>query len=405
MLDISFLRENENTVARLLAKRDANVDLKNLFELDGAKRQALVEVEKLRHDLNEASKKQDKAAGKLIKETLKKAEQVLHEASEALYAVMVQMNNIPHESVPSSEDGTKTIDTWGELPKFDFKPKDHLELGQALDVIDIERAVKISGARFAMLKNELVDLEFALVGWVFDKLAKKGFTKILPPMLVREQAMFGTGFFPAEKSEIYKTDQDDLYLIGTAEVPLASYHAGEKIDVAKKPMKYAGFSSSFRREAGAYGKDTRGIIRLHQFDKVEMFVYADPQNSWEEFENLAAISKEIFEELRLPYRQVVINAGELGAPNAKKYDFEIWIPSQHEYRELASCSHDTDFQARRLNIKTTDGRFVHTLNDTALAIGRTIVAIVENYQKENGDIEMPSVLHPYLSFKTITKKA
>lgn len=402
MLDIKYIRDHKDEVVTQLKKRGKSVAVDELLKLDDALKAAMVEVENLRADRNKAADAKVTQKGKLIKEALKKTEQKLNEAQETFYAAMVQMDNIPHESVPSKEQGTQTIYTWGEQTKFDFKPKDHLELGEALDLIDMQRAAKMSGSRFAILKNELVDLEFALVRWVFDKLAKKGFKKMLPPMLVREQAMFGSGFFPAEKSEVYKTDQDDLYLIGTAEVPLASYHAGEKLDVSR-PIKYAGFSSCFRREAGTYGKDTRGIIRLHQFDKIEQFVYCDPETSWDEFEQLAQTSKEIFEELELPYRQVIINAGELSAPNAKKYDFEIWLPSQNAYRELASCSHDTDFQARRLNIKTIDGKYVHTLNNTALAIGRTIVAILENYQQEDGNVAMPKVLHGYLAFKEIKR--
>lgn len=403
MLDIKYIREHAAEVKKALAKKHTVFDVEKLLKLDDARKTALGEVETIRHKLNEAAKAKDQKQGKIIKEALKKAEERLGDTEHAFTDLAVQFHNIPHESVPSKDEGDQTVASWGEKPNFDFKPKDHLELGEALDVIDVKRAVKMSGARFAILKNELVDVEFALIQWVFDKLAKKGFSKMLPPMLVREQAMFGTGFFPTEKSEVYKTDQDDLYLIGTAEVPLASYHGDEKIDVSKGPIKYAGFSSSFRREAGAYGKDTRGIIRLHQFDKVEQFVYCDPKTSWDEFEQLAQTSKEIFEDLKLPYRQVVINAGELAAPNVKKYDFEIWIPSQNEYRELASCSNDTDFQARRLNIRTTSGAFVHTLNNTALAMGRTIVAILENYQQEDGSVKMPEALHKYLSFTEIKR--
>lgn len=400
MLDIKMIRENRSEVEKSVSKRGKSVDIDGLLKFDDERKSALVEVEKLRADRNKAADAKDHEKGKIIKEALKKAEEKLNAVQEALYAVMVTLDNIVHDSVPSADEGTQTIDTWGKPREFDFKVKDHLELGEALDLIDVERATKMSGARFAILKNEAVDLQFALVNWIFDKLSGKGFKKMLPPVLVREQAMFGTGFFPAEKSEVYKTDQDDLYLVGTAEVPLASYHAGEKIDVSKAPIKYAGFSSSFRREAGSYGKDSYGLIRVHQFDKVEMFVYCDPQMSWEEFESLAEISKEIFQELNLPYQQVAINAGELGAPNAKKYDFEIWMP-HYEYRELASCSHDTDFQARRLNIKTKDGKYVHTLNNTAIAIGRTIAAILENYQQADGSVKMPEVLHKYLDFKEI----
>ncbi|MFY9484689.1 MAG: serine--tRNA ligase [Patescibacteria group bacterium] len=407
MVDIKFIRDNTELVKKALAKKHTVFDVEKLLKLDEVRKAALAEVEAIRHKLNEAAKAKDQKEGKLIKEALKKAESRLQEAEHAFNNLAVQFHNIPHESVPSQDQGNKTVGTWGAEQNFDFKPKDHLELGEALDLIDVKRAAKVSGTRFGYLKNQAVELEFALIRWVFEKLTNKGFTLMVPPVLVREQAMFGTGFFPTEKEEYYKTATDDLYLAGTSEVPLASYHAQEVLNQNSLPMKYAGFSTSFRREAGSYGKDTRGIFRVHQFDKIEMFVYADPAKSWDEFEALSEISKEIFSELGLHFRQVVMSGGELGAPNAKKYDFEVWIPSYNDFRELASCSNDTDFQARRLDIKFRDKSgntsYVHTLNNTALAIGRTLVAIIEHYQQKDGSVKVPQVLHKYLSFTEIKK--
>ncbi len=301
------------------------------------------------------------------------------------------------------------IKKWGKPTVFDFEPKDHIELGKKLDIIDKKRAVKMSGARFTFLKNEAFSLQFGLVRYLEDKLSKLGYQPMVPPVMVKEQAMFGSGFFPAEKGEYYKTEEDDLYLVGTAEVPLASYHSEEILKKDKLPLKYMGYSSCFRREAGSYGKDTKGILRVHQFDKVEMFIYSTQEDSWEIYENeLAGISEEILQELKLPYQKVLMCGGDIGMPNAKKYDYEVWIPTQERYRETMSCSHDTDFQARRLNIryKDKDGKtkYVHTMNNTALAIGRTLIAILENNQNEDGSVTIPQVLRDYVNFSTIEIK-
>lgn len=407
MLDIKYLGENNMSVKNLLAKRGQGFDLDHLFKLDGEHKKALLDVENLRADRNKFASQKDQEKGRLVKEALKLAEEKLTNAEHGLNDAMARAPNVPHQSVPSKTAGDKVEKVYGEKPKFDFKPKDHLELGETLDIIDVKRASKVSGSRFAYLKNQAVFLEFGLVRWVFDKLAKKGFTPVIPPVLVKGDAMFGTGFFPAEPNEYFKMAQDDLYLAGTAEVPLAAYRANETFLEDKLPIKYAGFSSCFRREAGTYGKITHGLIRVHQFDKVEMFVFAHPEKSWKMFEELANISEEIYTQLGFHFRKVAINAGELGAPNAKKYDFEVWLPSQQRFLELASCSHDTDFQARRLNIrfrsKNGKSNFVHTLNNTAIAIGRALAVILENYQLSNGGVKIPKVLHPYLSFKEIKR--
>ena len=412
MLDIKFIRENLDKTKKALAKKGRDYDLEKILKLDDVKRDLQSRIEVLQAEANKLAKegqRSDRAVE--IKQMLKDLEPQLAEAKEALFNELAQIPNLPAEDVPQANEGDREEYKWGGIPKFDFEIKDHLALGESLDLIDMERAARVSGARFSYLKNEAVLLEFALINYLIEKLAKYGFKPMLVPDLVKEEAMFGTGFFPADKNEIYHVNpgEDDLYLIGTAEVPLASYHAGEILSDKELPIKYFGFSTCFRREAGSYGRDTRGIIRAHQFDKIEMFVYATPAQGWQIFEELYMINREIFEELGLPYHQININAGELGAPNAKKIDTEVWIPSQNTYRELTSCSNDTDYQARRLNCryKNQEGKteLVHTLNDTALAIGRTLVAIMENYQQADGSIKVPEVLQKYTGFKEIRKES
>ncbi|MBU1682926.1 serine--tRNA ligase, partial [Patescibacteria group bacterium] len=267
--------------------------------------------------------------------------------------------------------------------------------------IDMEAGARTSGSRFYFLKNELVLLEFALFNWLLAKYTKKRFTPVTVPMLVKEEMMYATGFFPAEKNEIYHVNpgEDDLYLVGTSEVPLAGLHMGTPVKMDELPKRYIGYSSCFRREAGSYGKDTRGILRVHQFDKMEMFSFCHPDKSWEEHELLLSIEEEILSELGLPYQVMNICGGDLGAPAAKKYDLEVWVPTQNKYRELTSCSNCTDFQARRGGIKFKDEtgtHFMHTLNGTALSSARTLIAILENFQQKDGSVKIPEVLHPYL---------
>jgi seryl-tRNA synthetase len=410
MLDIKYIRENLAEVKQALAKKHTTFELGRLIALDEKRQDLQKRVDLLRAQQNDLSKEKISVSrrlekGKKIKEMLKDLEGQLIEAQEAYLEEAAKIHNLPHESVPSKEAGNKVEKSWGERKDFSFEPKDHLELGEALDIIDMAKASQVSGTRFAYLKGKGALLEFAIINYLVDKLKEKDFIFLIPPVLVKERAMFGTGFFPTEKFEFYKIQGEDLYLAGTSEVPLASYHADE---VIKVPKKYAAFSSCFRKEAGSYGKDTRGIIRVHQFDKIEMFVFAQPEKSWEIFDELVAINEEIFQELKLPYRLINISGGELGAPNAKKIDGEVWIPSERKYRELTSCSNDTDFQARRLNIKFKDKdgvkKLVHTVNDTASAIGRTIVAILENYQKEDGLVEIPQILQKYTGFKKISQE-
>ena len=409
MLDIQFIRDNPDKVKENNKIRKCKVSVDAILDLDEKRRALISEIEKSRFELKASSKKKPskEEIEKLRKlgDEIKKQEEKLAPIELSLNDLLIQLPNITHKSVPEGKDdsGNVVVKTVGKKPKFDFEVKDHADLGADLDLIDVERGAKVSGSRFWYLKGDLVMLEFALIQYAMNFMREKGFIPMLPPMLVRERAMLGTGFFPAEKNEIYKVnaDEDDLYLVGTAEVPLASYHADEVIDVADKPLKYFGFSSCFRREAGTYGKDMKGILRGHQFDKVEMFVFCAEEQSWNIHEEILKIAEEFWQSLGIPYHVLNMCSGDIGSPNAKKYDIEGWFPGQNKYRELASCSNDTDFQARRLNIKYKDAegksKLVHTLNNTVCALGRTMIAIMENYQQKDGTIEIPEVLRPFMN--------
>jgi seryl-tRNA synthetase len=316
--------------------------------------------------------------------------------------VLPGLPNLPDASAPDgeTEEDAEVLREAGERPSFDFEPKDHLELGIALDVIDMEHAAQASGSRFAYLKRELVTIELALVQFALAKLGGYGFVPVVPPVLVREEPLFWTGFLPTDRAQIYELADDDLFLVGTSEVSLAALHADEIFEEAQLPLRYAGFSTCFRREAGAAGKDTRGIFRVHQFDKVEMFEFVHPDSSSDEHDRLLAIEEEILGELEIPYRVVNVAAGDLGASAAKKYDCEAWLPGQDRYRELTSCSNTTDYQARRLRARfRPEGggspQPVHTLNGTAVAVGRTLIAIMENHQRADGSIAIPEALHSF----------
>jgi seryl-tRNA synthetase len=325
------------------------------------------------------------------------------EAVEAdLERVAVSLPNLPDPEAPDgmTEEDAVLIREVGERPQFDFEPRDHLEIGTELGLIDMEAAAKLSGSRFAYLKGDLVLLELALVRFAIELVRAEGHEPVVPPVLVREEALEGTGFLPGDRDQIYEVPKDDLFLVGTSEVALAGLHAGEILEPGRLPLRYAGFSTCFRREAGAAGRDTRGIFRVHQFDKVEMFSFVEPSQSADEHERLLAIEERILGELEIPYRVVNIAAGDLGAPAAKKYDCEAWIPSQGRYRELTSCSNTTDYQARRLGCRyrPADGEpplSVHTLNGTAVAVGRTMIALIENRQERDGSFTLPKTLHSY----------
>jgi seryl-tRNA synthetase len=408
VLDLKRIRQDPEGVREALRRRgeDAAVGLDRVIELDARRRELLPQLEGLRAEQNAANARIKSAAGVAEREReieamrtvaahAKELEQQLGQVEEELQAALAPLPNLPDPTAaPGLEDDL--VREAGAIPEFDFEPRDHLEL--AGERIDMDRGANLSGSRFAYLKGDLVMLELALVRWVLEKLRTHGFEPVIPPVLVRERALFGTGFLPDTEQQIYRLAEDDLYLVGTSEVALATLHDGEILDAGALPLRYAGFSPCFRREAGAAGKDTRGIFRVHQFDKVEMFSFVTPEESAGEHERILAIEEEILGELGLPYRVVNIAVGDLGNSAAKKYDCEAWLPSQGRYRELTSCSNTTDYQARRLNIRLRRDKQVetlHTLNGTAVAAGRTLVALLENGQQADGSVELPEALIPY----------
>ncbi len=402
MLDVKMVRTDPDTVRRALERRgDSTSSLDEFLAVEERRRQLLTEVETRRAERKRASDEiatvkkaggdadQAIAAMRTLGDQIKEHEAALAETEERLKVMLLELPNIPLPDVPDGgEDDSVVVRTVGEPRQFDFEPKDHLDLGLALDLIDMERAAKVSGSRFVYLKGDLVMLQFALVNYALSVIQSKGFRPVIPPVLVREEAMYGTGFFPTDRAQVYETVDGDC-LVGTSEVPLAAMHMEEFLDEASFPIRYAGYSTCFRREAGAAGRDTRGILRVHQFDKVEMFSFCSPEQSAAEHLVILSAEEAILQGLGIPYQVVNIAAGDLGAPAAQKFDCEAWLPGQQRYRELTSCSNCTDYQARRLNtrFRTEKGpRFVHTLNGTGVAVGRTLIAIMENYQQADGSI-------------------
>ena len=384
--------------ALALARKGAAEVFDELLAADQAVREIQPRVEELRAARKVKGKPTPEQLAELerIKEELQSLEQQLAAAEARRKELLNRVPNPPDEATPdgSTDEDAVEIRRWGDPPSFDFPVRDHLEL--AAGGIDLERAAKVSGSRFAYRLGDVALLELALYRFSLDRLGSRGFTPVLPPVLVREEAMYGTGFFPTEEVNIYAVERDELFLVGTSEVPLAAMHGGEILDADALPLRYAGYSTCFRREAGAAGKDTRGMFRVHQFDKVEMFVFTRPEWSREEHERLLEIEEELVQELDLPYRVVNIAAGELGASAAKKYDIEAWFPSQERYREITSTSNTTDYQARRLEIRHRRDEKqlepVHTLNGTAVT-GRAMLAIMENFQEEDGSVSVPDALH------------
>jgi seryl-tRNA synthetase len=350
-------------------------------------------------DADEAAVRPQRERSSELKKQLKDIEAEQRRLEERQNGLLASLPNLPDPDAPDgvTEEDAKVLREVGERPEFGFEPLDHLELSQRHGWIEMEAAARTSGARFAYLLGDLVFLEMALVRYALELLRKEGFTAAVPPVLVREKALFGTGFLPGEREMIYEVPKDELFMVGTSEVSLASLHAEQILSADDLPLRYAGFSTCFRREAGAAGRDTRGIFRVHQFDKVEMFSFVEPDSSASEHERILAIQERILGELGIPYRVVDIPVGDLGASAARKFDCEAWIPSQGRYRELTSCSNTTDYQARRLDCRYRPGvdaqtTAVHTLNGTAVAVGRTLIALVENGQTEDGRVELPPVL-------------
>jgi seryl-tRNA synthetase len=412
VLDLKLIRDDPDAVrAGLERKRVDPAVLDDVIELDARRRELLPALEESRATQNRAgeriaeAKRSGENADEAIAEMREVASRVkemqaeVAEVDERLNTARASLPNLPDPTAAGDED--EVLREWGEAGKTG---KDHLEL--LGELVDMERGARVAGSRFLYLRGPLVLLELALVRWALDVLMEEGFEPVIPPVLVREEAMFGTGFLPDTEQQIYNLPEDDLYLVGTSEVPLASMHAGEILEAGELPIRYAGFSPCFRREAGAAGKDTRGMFRVHQFDKVEMFSFVEPSQSPAEHDRLLAVEERIWQGLEVPYRVVNIAAWDLGASAAKKYDIEAWMPGQDRYREVTSTSNTTDFQARRLNARYRPmggggPRPLHTLNGTAVAVGRAIIAIVENGQQDDGTIAIPSVLHPYGAPATI----
>jgi seryl-tRNA synthetase len=413
VLDLKLIREQPDVVRAALVRRDPSLSaiVDQILERDQEWRAATTSAESLRamqktrSEAFGAAKARGEDAPELRAEMQEMSAQVktfndqADAAKQTLDALVLPLPNLPDPTAaPGPED--ELVREVGEIPALGFEPRDHLELAGGM--IDMDRAARLSGSRFAYLKGDLVMLELALVRWALEKLRGHGFEPVIPPVLVRERALFGTGFLPDTEQQIYALPEDELFLVGTSEVALATLHAEEILNAESLPLRYAGFSPCFRREAGAAGKDTRGIFRVHQFDKVEMFSFVSPEESSGEHERILAIEEEILGELNLAYRVVNIAVTDLGNSAAKKYDCEAWLPSQARYRELTSCSNTTDYQARRLNIRVRrdkqGGReleTIHTLNGTAVAVGRTLVAVLENGQQDDASVELPAVLVPY----------
>lgn len=422
MLDLQFIRENPKIVKDGAKSKNVEIDIERILELDEARRKLIQETDDLRATKNAANQKVASLQGdekqaaitemKKVAEQEKAKSEQLNVVETELNDLLLRVPNPPSATTPIGKDEADNVvvELWGEPTKFDFEPRDHMELGKLTDTIDTETAANTSGSRFTYLKNEAVLLQFALVQFILTKLVAKGFSPIIPPVLVREEAMFATGFFPADREQIYHVNpgEDDLYLVGTSEVPLTMLHHKQTLDAAKLPLRYVGYSPCFRREAGSYGKDTSGILRVHQFDKIEMYSFCPPDKSEEEHELIRSLEEEIMRDLKLPYQVINICSGDLGIPAVKKYDLEVWIPSQKQYRELTSTSNCTDFQARRSGIKfkNANGKsaHLHTLNGTACAIGRTLIAIYENYQNTDGSVTVPEVLRHLVGKEKISCK-
>ena len=415
MLDPAILKDNLEVLVSNISRRNLEIDVNHLISLNDERKSLRFNAEQKRSQQKELGKQIANAVENEKEDLLNKASELSNEVKllfeqvdkkdEEFLNLWVKIPNLISKTSPdgkSDEDNLeiKKVGNVKEIPN----PKDHLEIASKLNLIDVEKASEVSGSRFAYLFGDLVKIEFNLVSWALNKLSEKGFTPTVPPVLVRENALYGTGFFPDDAEQVYEIPNDDLYLVGTSEVPLAALHTNEIINMEDLPIRYAGFSTCFRREAGTYGKDTTGIFRVHQFDKVEMFSFCNPEKSEEEHEFILSVEEELLQSLEIPYRVVDVCAGDLGASAAKKYDIEAWMPSQNTYREVTSCSNTTSFQARRLNIRAkSEGEtsILHTLNGTAIAVGRILIALIENNQTEEGKVEFSDKVAEIIGVKNL----
>jgi seryl-tRNA synthetase len=423
MLDLNFVRENLGKVHQALDDRQAGDDvfkiLKTFMSADAERRRAIGESDELNAKRNEMSLQigalmkegQSEEALRLrskvteLKEAIAKKTQWRDKIEEQMREMLSSLPNLPHESVPVGKDESANVEvrSWGTKPDFDFEAKDHVDLGTALGILDLDRAAKIAASRFAILNGEGARLERALISFMLDVHAREhGYQETLPPFIVNKAALFGTGQLPKFEEDLFKlTDERELYLVPTAEVPVTNYHREEILDASQLPMRWVAYTPCFRSEAGSYGRDTRGLIRQHQFEKVELVKYALPENSYDELESLTRDAEVILQKLGLHYRVVVLSTADIGFGSAKTYDLEVWLPSQNTFREISSCSNYEAFQARRAQIRFRRAggvkpEFVHTLNGSGLAIGRTWIAILENYQQADGSIVIPKALRPYM---------
>lgn len=420
MLDVRFVSENVDAVKEALRKRNYEFSLDEFIALDEKRRSLLKEVEVLRNNRNTVSeeigrlKREKKDAEDLLREmkivsdSIKEMDDSLREVEDKLKSFILNIPNIPHESVPAGKDETENqvVRTWGEPGKVDFQPLNHWDIAEMHGIIDFDRASKIAGARFALMKGAGAKLERALMNFMLDLNAAKGYIEVFPPVIVNRESMTGTGQLPKFEAELFRIADPEFYLIPTAEVPVTNIHRDEILKESDLPIYYTAYTPCFRREAGSYGKDTRGLIRQHQFNKVELVKFVKPEDSYDELEKLTGDAEDILQKLGLPYRVVALCTGDIGFSAAKTYDLEVWLPGQQRYREISSCSNFEDFQARRANIRfKREGKkgteFVHTLNGSCLAIGRTVVAILENYQQKDGSVVIPEELRPYMGVEVI----
>ncbi len=421
MLDARFIKENVDAVKEALRKRNYEFPLADYIAIEEKRITVMREVEELRNRRNVVSEeigklKRQKADAspqleemKAVAEKIKSLDDRLRAVEEETRALILTIPNIPHESVPVGRDENENIEVrkWGVPRQFDFKPPlNHWDIAEALDIIDFDRASKISGARFALMKGAGARLERALMNFMLDTNTSKGYKEVFPPIIVNRESMTGTGQLPKFEMELFRIADPEFYLIPTAEVPVTNIHRDEILKETELPVYYTAYTPCFRREAGSYGKDTRGLIRQHQFNKVEMVKFVKPEDSYAELEKLTDNAEDLLRKLDLPYRVVALCTGDLGFSSAKTYDLEVWLPGQDKYREISSCSNFEDFQARRANIRfKREGKkgteFVHTLNGSGLAIGRTVVAILENYQQKDGSVVIPEILRPYTGMDRI----
>ena len=419
MLDMKMIRENPENIRKMLKDRDVQFDLDSLLNLDKKRREMIITTDELRKEKNEMSVKisEAKKTGgeatpiiqkmQLVSQELTKLEEVQHKTELEYSKLALTIPNVLHKSVPCGDDSAnKEIREWGTIPKFNFEVKDHIDISENLDLLELERAAKTTGARFYYLKNDLVKLNQALLQFGLDFLSEKEYALSQPPYMINRKSMEGAVILDDFEDVIYKIEEQDLYLIGTSEHAMVSMHANEILDGNSLPARYAAISPCFRKEAGAHGKDQKGIFRVHQFEKIEQFVFSKPEDSWKEHENMLAVTEEFFQKLEIPHRIVLLSSGDMGKISAKTYDLEVWMAGQNAYREVVSCSNCLDYQSRRLKIRFRDKtneetQYAHTLNSTLVATERTMVAIIENFQTKDGHVNIPNVLQKYMGKKII----